>query len=182
MKKILVSVTLFSMLFVFAAAGLCSPDASVSASTVKAGDTITIEGTIEPGQDLYVAVGQQEMFACKDTEGVYETKRFQKDTKKKGFSLDTEIPPLYYLLTTVPEKFGEVAKKKFGGPSVLLGKGKGLYSTTMFYLKKKFEDVDADAQAMMGPIKTAEQWNFLKYANEGKFGINTIVKDENLIG
>ncbi|OQY03375.1 MAG: permease [Desulfobacteraceae bacterium 4572_123] len=164
MKKILVSVTLFSMLFVFTAAGFCSPDASVSASTVKAGDTITIEGTIAPGQDLYIAVGQQEMFACKDTKGVYETKRFKKDTKKKGFSLDTEIPPLYYLLTNVPDKFGKVAKKKFGGPSVLLGKGKGLYST------------------MMGPIKTAEQWNFLRYANESKFGINTIVKEGNTIG
>ncbi len=182
MKKILVSVTLFSMLFVFTAAGFCSPDASVSASTVKAGDTITIEGTIAPGQDLYIAVGQQEMFACKDTKGVYETKRFKKDTKKKGFSLDTEIPPLYYLLTNVPDKFGKVAKKKFGGPSVLLGKGKGLYSTTMFYLNKKFEDVDAEARTMMGPIKTAEQWNFLRYANESKFGINTIVKEGNTIG
>lgn len=170
------------MLFVFTAAGFCSPDASVSASTVKAGDTITIEGTIAPGQDLYIAVGQQEMFACKDTKGVYETKRFKKDTKKKGFSLDTEIPPLYYLLTNVPDKFGKVAKKKFGGPSVLLGKGKGLYSTTMFYLNKKFEDVDAEARTMMGPIKTAEQWNFLRYANESKFGINTIVKEGNTIG
>jgi len=182
MKKFLVSITLFSMLFVFAAAGLCSPDASVSASTVKAGDTITIEGSITPGQDLYIAVGQQEMFACKDTKGVYETKTFKKDAKKKGFSLDTEIPPLYYLLTTAPEKFGKIAKKKFGGPSVLLGKGNGLYSTTMFYLNKKFEDVDAEAQSMMGPIKTAEQWNFLKYANEVKFGINAIVKEGNTIG
>ena len=182
MKKFLVSITLFSMLFVFAAAGLCSPDATVSASTVKAGDTITIEGTITPGQDLYVAVGQQKMFACQDTKGVYETKTFKKDAKKKGFSLDTQIPPLYYLLTTAPEKFGKIAKKKFGGPSVLLGKGNGLYSTTMFYLNKKFEDVDAEAQTMMGPIKTAEQWNFLKYANEVKFGINAIVKEGNTIG
>ncbi len=182
MKKILVSITLFSMLFVFAAAGMCSPDATVSASTVKAGDTITIEGTITPGQDLYVAVGQQKLFACQDTKGVYETKTFKKDAKKNGFSLDTEIPPLYYLLTTAPEKFGKITKKKFGGPSVLMGKGNGLYSTTMFYLNKKFEDVDADARAMMGPIKTAEQWNFLKYANEGKFGINTIVKEGSFIG
>ena len=140
MKKFLIPVTLFSMLFVFAAAGLCSPDASVSASTVKAGDTVTIEGSITPGQDLYIAIGQQKMFACKDTKGAYETKKFKKDSKKKGFSLDTEIPPLYYLLTTAPEKFGKVAKKKFGGPSVLLGKGNGIYSTTMFYLKKKFDD------------------------------------------
>ena len=182
MKKFLVPITLFSMLFVFAATGLCSPDATVSASTVKAGDTITIEGTITPGQDLYIAIGQAKMFACQDTKGVYETKTFKKDAKKKGFSLDTEIPPLYYLLTTAPEKFGKVAKKKFGGPSVLLGKGNGLYSTTMFYLNKKFEDVDADARAMMGPIKTAEQWNFLKYANEVSFGINTIVKEGNTIG
>jgi hypothetical protein len=56
-------------------------------------------------------------------------------------------------------------------------KGQGLYSTTMFYLNKQLSDVDAAARSMLGPIKTEEQWNFLKYANETSYGITTIVKE-----
>jgi uncharacterized membrane protein YfcA len=122
------------------------------------------------------------MFSIKDTDGVHETKRFNKDKKKRNFNDDTQIPPLYYLITTNPGAFGKEDKKKFGGPSVLLGKGNGIYSTTMFYLKKKFEEIDPAAQTMLGPIKTAEQWNFLRYANESSFGINTIVKEGSLRG
>jgi hypothetical protein len=65
---------------------------------------------------------------------------------------------------------------------VLLGKGNGIYSTTMFYLKKQFSDIAPEAQAMLGPIKTDEQWNFLRYANESGYGINTIVKEGNNVG
>jgi hypothetical protein len=156
--------------------------AKISASEYQAGDTVTIEGTIEPGQELYIAVAQQKMFAVKDTDGVHEQKRFKKDMKKGKFKADTAIPPLYYLITTNPDAFGKEGKKKFGGPSVLLGKGNGIYSTTMYYLKKKFADVSAAAKAMLGPIKTEEQWNFLRYANESSFGINTIVKEGNNVG
>jgi hypothetical protein len=35
---------------------------------------------------------------------------------------------------------------------------------------------------MLGPIKTEEQWNFLRYANESGYGINTIVKEGNNVG
>jgi hypothetical protein len=65
---------------------------------------------------------------------------------------------------------------------VLLGKGNGIYSTTMFYLNKQFSDIAPEAQAMLGPIKTDEQWNFLRYANESGYGINTIVKEGNNVG
>ncbi len=172
----------FVSVFIFAGPGICETGAKISATEYKAGDTVTIEGTIAPGQDLYVAVAQQKMFAPKDTKGVHEKKRLKKDAKKKGFGLDTPIPPLYYLITNNPEAFGKVGKKKFGGPSVILGKGNGIYSTTMYYLKKKFTDIDAALQPMLGPIKTEQQWNFLKYANESSFGINTIVKEGNKVG
>jgi len=52
----------------------------------------------------------------------------------------------------------------------------------MFYLKNKFNDVDAVARTMMGPIKSDDQWNFLRYANESGYGINTIVKESNRTG
>ena len=156
--------------------------AKLSATEYQAGDTVTIEGNIQPGQDLYIAIAQQKMFSVKDTKGVHEIKKFKKVMKKKKFSADTEIPPLYYLITTNPTAFGKEGKKRFGGPSVLLGKGQGIYSTTMFYLKKKFDDIPAAAKGMLGPIKSADQWNFLKFANESKYGINTIVKEGNTRG
>jgi len=183
MKKHLLPITLSIMIMLFfAAPGFSAPSATISGSEFKAGDTVTIEGMIEPGKDLYLTVAMQEMFASQDTEGVHETKRLKKDAGKAKFDLDTQIPPLYYLLTTNPDAFGAEGKKKFGGPSVLLGKGKGIYSTTMFYLKKAFSDVDAEARSMLGPIQTEAQWNFLRYANQSSYGINTIVKEGSKVG
>jgi uncharacterized membrane protein YfcA len=179
---------LFQSLAVMAAVLLCAsvafatPSGKISAVEYQAGDTVTVEGTIDPGQDLFVTIAQKDMFAPKDTDGVHETKRLKKDADKAKFSMDTAIPPLYYLITTQPDLFGEVGNKKFGGPSVLLGKGNGIYSTTMFYLKKKFSDISPAAKAMLGPIQTEDQWNFLRYANESSYGINTIVKEGNKVG
>lgn len=181
MKKSMCFLIAVLALFAFTAPGLAGA-ANISAASYKAGDVVTIEGTIAPGQDLYIAIAQQDMFAPGDTDGVHETKRFKKDAKKANFSLDTKIPPLYYMLTNNPEAFGTVKKKKFGGPSVLLGKGNGIYSTTMFYLNKDFANIDATAKASLGPIQTAEQWNFFRYAHQGSYGINTIVKEGSRVG
>jgi hypothetical protein len=162
MKKRMFLLTVFALL-AFATSGLCADTAAISASSYKAGDTVTIEGTIAPGQDLYIAIAQQKMFAPKDTNGVHEIKRLKKDAKKANFTADTKIPPLYYMITNNPDAFGKVGKKKFGGPSVILGKGRGIYSTTMYYLNKKFGDIDPTAKAALGPIQTEDQWNFFRY-------------------
>lgn len=182
MKKALFPAIMFTVIAIFAVTGICSAAATISSSEYKAGDLVTIEGMIPPGQDLYIAVAQEKMFATQDTNGAHEVKRFKKDMKKANFSADTQIPPMYYMITSNPDAFGKEGKKRFGGPSVLLGKGQGLYSTTMYYLKKKFADVDPSAQAMLGPIQSEEQWNFLRYANETSYGINTIVKEGNNVG
>jgi uncharacterized membrane protein YfcA len=178
-KGILITLAL---LLAWSSAGICASNGAVSASTYKAGDTVTITGKIDEGQDLYIAVAQSSTFAVQDTKGVHEIKKFNKVMKQSKFAADTAIPPLYYLITTNPEAFGQEGKKKFGGPSVLLGKGNGIYSTTMYYLKKNFSDIDAAAQSMLGPITTEAQWNFLRYAHENSFGINTIVKEGNKRG
>jgi hypothetical protein len=182
MKKPIFAVLIFMLALMTAGAGWCASTATISSSDYKAGDVVTIEGAIAPGQDLYVTIAQQKMFSPKDTDGVHETKRLKKDGASKNFDKDTAIPPLYYVLTNNPQAFGKEGKKKFGGPSVLFGKGNGLYSTTMFYLKKKFADIPADVKPMLGPIKTDKQWNFLRYANESSYGINTIVKEGNNVG
>ena len=170
------------LVLVWTGLGICASPGALSTSTYKAGDTVTIEGEIESGQELYITIAQNKMFAVNDTKGVHEIKELKKVMKKSKFDADTTIPPLYYLITTNPDAFGKEDKKKFGGPSVLLGKDNGIYSTTMYYLKKKFSDIDATAQSMLGPITTEAQWNFLRYAHENSFGINTIVKEGNKKG
>ena len=158
MRKLFITITLSIMMLAFLATpGFSAPSATISGSEFKAGDMVTIEGMIEPGKDLYLTVAMQEVFAVQDTKGVHETKRLKKDAGKANFDLDTNIPPLYYLLTTNPDAFGAEGKKKFGGPSVLLGKGQGIYSTTMYYLKSNFSEVDAEARSMLGPIQTEER-------------------------
>lgn len=179
-KSMFILITVFA-LFALAAPALAGT-ANISATSYKAGDVVTIEGAIAPGQDLYIAIAQQDMFAPSDTDGVHETKRFKKDSKKANFSMDTKIPPLYYMLTNNPDAFGKIKEKKFGGPSVLLGKGNGIYSTNMFYLEKDFGKLDASAKAALGPIQTADQWNFFRYAHQGSYGINTIVKEGSRVG
>jgi len=184
MKKPLFSVVLLSIMLVLitTSAGICASTATVSASEYKAGDMVTIEGTIDPGQDLYLVIASQNTFAPKDTKGVHEVKRLKKDAKKKDFTKDSTIPALYYMLTTKPEKFGKVGKKKFGGPSFFTQKGKrGLFETTMFKLSK-YDKLDQETKSVLVNIKTEQDWNFFKYAHESNYGINTIVKEKTNVG
>ena len=182
MKKVLFPAIMLTVIAIFAITGICSAAATISSSEYKAGDVVTIEGMIPLGQELYIAVAQQKEFAVQDTDGAHEVKRFAKDMKKANFSADTNDSSAVLHDHHQSGCLRQEGKKKFGGPSVLLGKGGGIYSTTMYYLKKKFADVDPAAQAMLGPIQSEEQWNFLRYANESSYGINTIVKEGNNVG
>ncbi|MEE4253835.1 MAG: sulfite exporter TauE/SafE family protein, partial [Desulfuromusa sp.] len=149
------------------------------------GDAVTIEGTIEPGQELYLAVAQQNEFKPADATMPHEKKKFASETTKRGFGMDASIPPLYYVLTSNPTAFGKrVDDTRFGGPNVFLGKGrtKGLYSTYSYLLNEDFNAIDAAAKAGLGSIKSEEQWKFLKWANESSYGINTIVKEGSRVG
>jgi len=51
----------------------------------------------------------------------------------------------------------------------------------MFELKK-WEDISDLNKLSTGPIKTEEQWNFIRYAHEEPFGIDTIVKEKTCKG
>ena len=183
MKKSLVFFSLIVLgIAVAAVPGSALAAATISASDYKAGESVTIEGSIAPGQELFIAVAEQKLFAPKDTDGVHETKRLAKDGKKKGFNADSAIPPLYYMLSTAPDTFGKVTEKKFGGPSFFTQGGKrGLYKTTYFKLAG-FDKLDNQAKSVLGPIKTEDQWNFYKYAHESSFGINTVVKERTNVG
>lgn len=170
--------------FILASYSLSFAETKITTGGVV-GDTVTIEGTIEPGQELYLAIAQQNEFSPAEATMPHEAKKFASESKKRGFGMDTSIPPLYYVVTSNPTAFGKrVDDTRFGGPSVLLGKGrtKGLYSTYSYLLNKDFDSIAPDAKAGLGPIKSADQWNLLKWANESAYGINTVVKEGNRVG
>ncbi len=180
MKKIvpLLSVLLILTVAAFMAVpGSAFAEAKLSSDTYKVGDTVIIEGSIAPGQDLYVLISSQTNFAPKDTKGPHEAKRLAKDGKKAGFGKETRIPVFGYMLTSNPGKFGKVADKRFGGPSFM----PGIYKTTMFKLSK-FDKLDAEAKGMLGTLGSEKEWNFFKYAHEKKNGINMIHKESSKKG
>lgn len=155
---------------------------TLSASSYSVGDVVTVTGTIEPGADLFLSIAAKERFAPQDTTGKTEVKQLAKDAKKVGFTTETSIPVLYYMITSNPEKFGTVEKKKFGGPSFFTQKGKrGLYSTTMFKLNS-WKDLDDQTRSMLNAITSETEWNFYKYAHESNYGINTITKELTRVG
>jgi len=180
-----VRISLFTSL-VIAACMLATSTLSFAEAKVttegKAGDTVTIEGTIAPGQELYLAIAEHDTFKPSDATMPHEKKKFASESKKQGFGMDTAIPPLYYMLTSNPAAFGKKADTRFGGPSIIFKKGQGLYSTTKYELTKDFDAIDPIAKQGLGPIASAEQWKFLKWANENSYGINTVVKEGSKVG
>jgi uncharacterized membrane protein YfcA len=154
-----------------------TPGYCLAAKDVLAGEAITIEGTIDPGEDLYLAIASQTTFAPKDTDGVHETKRFKKEAEKRGFKADSKVPVWYYMVTTKRDAFGKKADKKFGGPSFM----PGIYSTTMYKLAK-WDKVSDEARAMLGAMQSQDQWNLFKFNHENKFGINTVTKEGSMRG
>jgi uncharacterized protein len=182
MKKMFIPALVIAMLLFATTGTVSAATAKISAGEYKAGEMVTIEGAIDPGKDLFVSIVSEKEFAPKDTTGVHETKTFKKDSKKGGFGMDTSIPTLAYMLTTKPEKFGKITKKKFGGPSFFTQGGKrGLYSTTMFKLAK-YDKLDSEAKAVLGTINSKKKWNFFRYAHEKSYGIGTVTKEKTQVG
>lgn len=152
-------------------------EASLSSKVYKAGDKVTIKGKIKPGKELYVCIASEDTFAPKDTEGPNEKDALKEYAAEYGFSMETRVPVLYYILTTNPGKFGEVVKKRFGGPSF----AKGIYTTNMFRLKE-YEELDYEARYFMRFLQSKEEYNFFKFNHEVPYGINTITKERTQIG
>jgi hypothetical protein len=165
------------LLLAFPALAGAQIDANVGSDTYEAGAVITVSGQIEPGRDLYVTIAQKNHFAPKDTEGVNEKKSFAKAAEENPFDMDTAVPPLYYIITNVPENFGSVKEKRFGGPSF----ASGLYGTTMFNLKT-WDNLDKDLVKYLGPVDTAEEWSFMQFNHEKGYGINTVTKERTQVG
>ncbi|MBS3756661.1 MAG: sulfite exporter TauE/SafE family protein [Desulfobacterales bacterium] len=151
--------------------------AQISQQEYLAGDQVTISGQIEPEEDLYIAIASKREFASQDAKGVNEIKNLKDVAATQPFEADTAVPVLYYMLTNNPDLFGNVVKKRFGGPSF----AKGIYSTTMFQLAD-WQNLDPKVKNMLGPLETPEEWSFFNYTHESSYGINTITKERTQVG
>ncbi|WP_202593881.1 sulfite exporter TauE/SafE family protein [Desulfohalovibrio reitneri] len=177
MKKKMLAFLALALSLCLAAPAMGAVEAMIGANDYKAGDVVTVSGQIDPGQDLYVAIATKNEFAPQDTTGVNEKTSFQKDAQKFGFSMSTSVPHLYYMLTTNPTAFGSTQPKKYGGPSFMTG----IYSTTMFNLKK-WGELPADVKPYLGPIDSEDEWKFFVYNHENSYGINTVTKELTRVG
>ncbi len=170
--------TLLALFLFFPATTQAQITGSPSSKSVPAGDSISISGKIPPGEDLYITLASQRMFVPKECVGAKERERYKKEAKKWGFSPDTEVPYLVYVITNNPESLGKVDVKKYGGAFFF----SGIYKTKMFYLGK-WEQVAGMAQkGYLGPVNTEQRYNLYKFNHEKKFGIYTAGKERTMKG
>jgi len=181
MKRIslLLGIVLASVMLV--GSGALAMEAKLSSKAVKAGTPITVEGSIDAGQDLYVVVCSDKMFKPSEAPGPKERKRLMNGKNGKNAFGDTPIPPTYYVLTNVPDTLAKIKNAD-------KGQTKGLFAFPPFKYKvkvnkiKKWADIDDSVKAMLGPIKDEMQWKFLIFTHEKKFGINTVSKEKPIGG
>lgn len=175
MKRIALLLGIVLASVMLANSGALAADAKLSAKSIKAGSEITVSGTIEAGQDLFVVISSDKMFAAKDG-GPKEKNRLAQGKDGKNAFGDTAIPPTYYVLTNVPEKLAtpKVAPK---------GQTEGIFAFPPFKYNvkvnkiKKWGDIDPAVQGMLGSVNSEDQWKMLAFTHEKKFGLNTVVKE-----
>lgn len=161
--------------------GAQAMEAKLGSKTITAGGTISVEGKIAPGKDLYVVVSTEKMFRSGNALGPKERKRLLNGKNGKNAFGDTAIPPNYYVVTNVPDSLATPKE-------VWKGQTDGIFAFPPFKYKvkvnkiKKWADITPNIKGLLGPIKSAAQWKFLTYTHEKKFGINTVSKEKPLGG
>lgn len=153
-----------------------SMDAKLSTDKLKAGDTISVTGTIEPGKELFVVVATEKMFKPDDALGAKERVELRDGKKGKNAFGDTAIPPNYYVVTSTPEVLATPKSATKGQTSGPFAFPPFKYQVNVNKLKA-WGDIPADVQSQLGPIKDENQWKFMVFTHENKFGINTISKE-----
>jgi len=149
-------------------------EANIPAS-LTAGTPLNIEGSIDPGRELYVVVGSETMFKSEDAIGEQEREKL-----KKKFG-DTSVPQTYYVVTSAPDT---LAKPKVSAK----GQTSGIFAFPPFKYDVRvnkilgWADIPDAVKPMLGMISSEEQWNFLIFTHEDKFGINTISKEQPIGG
>ncbi len=177
MKRISLVFAIVLAGIVFAGSNASAVDGTLGSKTVKAGSAVSIQGTIDPGEDLFVVICTDKMFSAKDSPGPKERERLLNGKNGKNVFGDTAIPPSFYVVTSNPEALAtpKVAPK---------GQTSGIFAFPPFKYDvrvnkiKAWGDIVPSAQAMLGPVNSEDQWKMLTFAHENKFGMNTIVKEK----
>jgi len=176
MKKVAVLVSVVLSTVLLFTSHSQAADAKLANTQVKAGSPITVSGTIPPGKELYVTVASEKMFAPKDAPGPKEQSRLTNGKNGKDAFGDTEIPPSYYVVTTAP---GTLAAPQ----EVWKGQTKGIFAFPPFKYRVMvnkilpWEEINPAIVSMLGPVSTENQWKFVTFTHEKKFGVNTVSKE-----
>ncbi|WP_300672819.1 sulfite exporter TauE/SafE family protein [Desulfoluna sp.] len=163
--RMLKMAVLTGLMFMWCAAAWAAPQVSLKTPTPKAGETLEITGQIAPGEELYLVVSSSKLFKASDSLGSEEATKLG---KKFG---DTEIPPVFYALTSNPAALATpktVSKGQWFAPfrwDVEVNK------------INPWESIPEEVKSKLGSVSTAAQWKFLTFTHEDKFGINTISKE-----
>ena len=169
MKRLFLYFSLISIVLINA--GYASAmNAELGSKEVIADKPITVTGSINPGEDIYITVCNDKAFLPSKAPGEKESKKL---IKQVG---DVSIPPIYYVVTNKPETLATVREDAKGQTS-----GPFAFPPFKFNVRvnkiKAWPDIPADVQSKLGFVKSADQWKFLIFSHEKKFGINTITKE-----
>ncbi len=144
--------------------------AELSTQNLKAGDPITIQGRISPAENLLVVICSRNVFRAANAPGSREKEKL---VKKFG---ETGVPPVYYVLTNVPDKLASpepISRGKWFPPFQ--------YDVRVNKIRR-WSEIPTELRSMLGPVQTAAQWNMLIFSHEDKFGINTVSKEKPIGG
>ncbi|PIE69725.1 MAG: hypothetical protein CSA21_00790 [Deltaproteobacteria bacterium] len=174
--KRLSMIIMLAMTLAVTATGAWGLEAKVNGESIKAGTPVSVEGSIDAGQNLYVVIANEKLFNPEEAPGPKEQSRLVNGKNGKNAFAGVEIPANYYVLTNVPDQLA-TPKEAWKGQT------KGLFAFPPFKYKvmvnklKKWEAIDPAVQGKLGPVTSAKQWQFLTFTHEKKFGINTIAKE-----
>jgi uncharacterized membrane protein YfcA len=166
--------SLYSVLAIFATGFIpkSSPALEVTIETreVTAGSPVTVSGAIEPGTDLFVVISTDGQFAPQDAIGAKE-----KSALEKKFG-NTAIPPVYYIITSAPETLAVPKAVTKGQTKVPFAFPPFKYEVRVNKIRP-WSDVPESGRLFLTPVTGEEEWRFLTFTHEDKFGINTISKE-----
>jgi len=161
---------MIGLMLMWCATSWAAPEVTIQTPAPKAGDTLEVTGKIAPGEDLYLVVSSTELFKAEDSIGSQEAAKLG---KKFG---DTEIPPVFYAVTSNPSALATpkvVSKGKWFAP----------FKWDIEVNKiKAWDTIPGDVKSKLGSVTTAAQWDYLTFTHEDKFGINTVSKERPLGG
>lgn len=176
MKRINMLICLVTLGLITMASTSWAIDVQLSNGKVKAGDPITVTGTVDPGQELFVVIATEKMFKAEDALGPKEKKELRDGKNGKNAFGDTSIPPVYYVVTSDPTQLAAPKSSTKGQTSGIFAFPPFKYQVKVNKIKG-WDDIAEETRGYLGPIKDKAQWDFITFTHENKFGINTISKE-----